>query len=250
MRPGVLSGKVTHHRYKPKVHRFTYKMFWHVIDLSDMKKWSSLSFSHALNRWSLYSIYDRDYVDDKPKPILLKINTFLQRQGVVCCDRVMLVTHPRFLGFSFNSVSFYFCYQNGKIRALISEINNTPWGEKNLYCHPIKDADLCSWSFRFEKAFHISPFVSMDVFYEWHFKLTDDSFQVVMRLQQQSQKLMDVNLFCRWQDYDTLSQSRQWIGQSMKMWLAIYWQAFKLWFKKVPFHEHPKVQVRKKHESK
>lgn len=257
MKTGIAKGTIFHQRLLPKRHQFGYKMHWHLVDLQHVNDWAALSVKHQYNRWAIYGLYDKDYIDSTPASINEKIHTYLTSQGVENCDRVVLMTHPRYLGFSFNSVSFYFCYQfseseTQQLVAVVSEINNTPWGEKQLYCHHVSQlVDENNLTFRFRKQFHISPFVPMDIDYLWTFKLGEQTIAVDMKLFKSQELIMKVTLNTQLEPATSPAWFDFGVGQAFKMWLAIYLQAAKLWFKKIPFHSHPSKVVNKpsKHES-
>ncbi len=243
MKTGILKGQITHARRSPLRHVFRYDMFWHVLDLNAMEKWTGQGRFRRHNRWGLNSIHDTDYVDRANKgSIKNKLEAHLRSEGIEGCDRFYLMTHPRFLGFEFNSVSFYFCYQGDEIKAIVSEINNTPWKEKHLYCHPIADPSQTQWRFTFDKQFHISPFAEMSISYDWQFTLDGQGFGVVMKLIKSQQPIMSVLLNTEWCRSDSSHQKNKFPGQSLKMWLAIYWQAWILWLKRTPIHDHPNTQ--------
>ncbi len=246
LQAGVASGHVIHNRLKPKPHRFKYNMSWCVLDVDQISTWMKRSKLWKHNGWSLFSIKDKDYINAEAKPIGDKVRNFIQQQGHQPFDGcIYLFTHPRFLGYGFNSVNFYFCYQNGGMKYIISEINNTPWGEKKLYFHDCKSAqqgESGDLVFEFSKQFHISPFVAMDIDYSWKFHVTEQFIQVNMELRQKGVNLLNVILDTKITPY--MDNSNQQLPlrhcfQPWKMAVGIYWQAFKLWFKKVPFYSHP-----------
>ncbi|KAK5148185.1 hypothetical protein LTR32_000497 [Rachicladosporium monterosium] len=110
-----------------------------------------------------------------------KLNSYLHSQGVTDRDYAFayLVTAPRFLGYSFNPVSFWYLYDSDtNLKFMILEVNNT-FDERRMYLlkGDAKDADIHdepekplegaaepskqlvftdSWS----KDFHVSPFNS------------------------------------------------------------------------------------------
>ncbi|KAL8989164.1 MAG: hypothetical protein Q9177_001897 [Variospora cf. flavescens] len=103
-----------------------------------------------------------------------KLQAYLKSQGEVATDYpfAYLVTAPRFLGYSFNPVSFWYLYNEEKqLRAMILEVNNT-FDERRMYFLKdtiVKDPDE-SWTViehprsKFKdtwlKDFHVSPFNS------------------------------------------------------------------------------------------
>jgi hypothetical protein len=90
-----------------------------------------------------------------------------------------LVTAPRFFGYSFNPVSFWYIYdENHELKKMILEVNNT-FGERRLYVlhgsSPIKSPTISSSELavleksefakktfvdNWQKDFHVSPFSS------------------------------------------------------------------------------------------
>lgn len=78
---------------------------------------------------------------------------------------VYLVTAPRFLGFSFNPVSFWYLYSDQKqLAAMILEVNNT-FDERRMYFMERKNSpgeqagkELNVFVNSWPKDFHVSPF--------------------------------------------------------------------------------------------
>lgn len=92
--------------------------------------------------------------------------------------RVMILTHLCYYGYNFNPVSFYYIVEkkSNEIAAVVGEVSNTPWTE--MYCYVLHPDSVDRVNtktksrkveYSFPKAFHVSPFMEMDYWYDWTF---------------------------------------------------------------------------------
>ena len=83
-----------------------------------------------------FSIEAKDYLyrSDPKTSLNTKLQTFLRNEGEDPDDYPVayLVTAPRFLGYSFNPVSFWYLYGEEGLKAMILEVNNT-FDERRSY---------------------------------------------------------------------------------------------------------------------
>lgn len=261
---GFLIGNIRHHRHIPKPHLFDYSMYWSLLDL-DLITTNSRQYRFLSNeRWNVFSFRKNDFYSEKKLNNKESISNLIFKQtGQKFNGKILLLSHLRFLGFNFNSVSFYFCInQQGKLEHIVSEITNTPWGERHPYllsCDKSSQRGEC-YIFNFNKEFHISPFVSMEMDYQWLFKIQQDQLRIHMKVMKKSSpenydmnsidqklKVVDVTFTGKHIPLSQRSLNSMIIKypfQPLKMAWRIYWQALKLWLKKTPFYSHPKYSAK------
>ena len=100
--------------------------------------------------------------------------------------------------------------------------------------------------FIFKKEFHISPFMDMDFDYEWKFSEPKEHLKVCMSNIKEGEKTFEANLLMKKKSINSKSLTRALLKYPLITWkvkAAIYYQAFKLWYAKCPFHPHPKNKM-------
>jgi DUF1365 family protein len=170
-----------------------------------------------------------------------------ERTGVRPCGRIRLLTHLRYFGYSFNPVSFYYIFDktDSQIETVIAEITNTPWKERHAYVLRIGDGarpDGQALRFSFDKQFHVSPFMPMDMHYDWCFGAPAAALHVHMANSRAGTIEFDATLRLEREEMTAGSLARALINFPLipiKVIVLIYWQALKLLVKRAPFHTHP-----------
>jgi DUF1365 family protein len=169
-----------------------------------------------------------------------------EKTGFIPDGRICLLTHLRYFGYGFNPVSIYYCYDknNETVEYIVAEVNNTPWGEQHCYVldQSVQTAGLGAKHYKFEKQFHVSPFMEMQVNYEWLFSVPSKRLVVHMKNLKGKEQWFDATLRMESRPIRSTSLARvlvQYPLMTFKVISAIYYQALKLWIKKIPFHTHP-----------
>ena len=248
--PGIYRGWVRHRRYKPKSHDFRYPMAMVMFDLDDLDNIFSKSKYWSLEKKNLISFKKTDYIQSNfnvDKSIKSSIYDVIKKQtGQYFDGSIMLLTHPRYFGFVMNPVSFYFCYNGDNLVHIVSEINNTPWDERFTYVLSAKGTSSRSNSsvfyFEFDKKFHVSPFMPMDMQYRWRFSLQANKVNIHMVLMQHGEKLFDATMQGEHQPFTAQSMRSLPFSYPLQTLLVawrIYWNALILYIKGIKFLTHP-----------
>lgn len=253
-----LEGSIRHRRKTPVSHEFCYHTGMLALDLREWGSVTRISPLFSLERFNWLSLKRADYLEPDKGNLLDAVSDQVEEAtGWRPEGAVQLVTHPRYFGYVFNPVSFYFCYDKGDVpaggaipRVILAQITNTPWKERHTYCleprRPGADSSSASeWRserFEFSKRFHVSPFNPMNQHYRWTFSFRGPELRVHMNVLQDDQKQFDATLVVQRRPLDrkTLHRSlRQFPLEAFKVTAGIYWHALKLKFKGAQFFTHP-----------
>lgn len=163
-------GEVMHRRARPRTHQLRYRVFWLLLDLSEIDRLDRRLKLFSRNRFNLLSVHDRDHGDGSGTALRPQVEALLTRAGVdIGGGPVRLLTMPRVLGHVFNPISLFYCHHpDGRLAAMIYEVTST-FGVRHAYLIPIPAADQAAGriSQSAAKALHVSPFMGMEMDYEF-----------------------------------------------------------------------------------
>ena len=180
----LLDARIFHERLRPKRNRFGYGALYCLLPVGQLaqKRRHGL---FSLNRPNLFSIRSGDYGRPGTPPAQY-IEQLLSDWRLGEADgEVRLMTLPRVLGYVFNPVSFWFCFDKDQgLRAVLAEVNNT-FGERHSYfCfHDDHRVIAPSDTLRARKVFHVSPFIKVEGRYAFRFGIGEGRVAVTIDLE-------------------------------------------------------------------
>ncbi len=250
---GIYEGWVRHRRFRPYPHAFRYPLFLLYLDLAEIPSLLQTSPYWGFERFAPASFFRKDFLGDVQRSLESEVRRFAQEKtGRPAEGPIRLLTHVRYFGYIFNPVHFYYCFdRSGKfLETLILEVMNTPWHERYRYVLACEDSSARGGPLRFRvpKGFHVSPFLGMAMEYVLHFLPPKDRLVIHMDCREEAGTTLDATLSLKRRDLSNANLRHvlwKYPVLTAKVTAAIYWEALKLWWKRVPYYPHPGVDAQR-----
>jgi DUF1365 family protein len=234
---GLFVGTLRHRRFTPVAHAFTYPLFMALLDVDRLPELMRVSRVTSYNRWNWASFHDRDHLGDPARALRDRLAVDATRHGIDLPDgRIFLLTHLRYLGYGFNPVSFFYCFDAAeRLQAVLAEVSNTFGGSHNYWLRP----EPASRTFRAAaaKSLYVSPFMPVDLDYAFAFTPPARRLIAHMETVKAGSVCFDATLSLDRRPWSALEIRRALVrypAMTADVVAGIHWQALKLWWKGVP----------------
>lgn len=253
MSSALYQGVVIHGRVEPKKHHFHYKLFLFWLDLENIEQTCRDIKGLAYNRRGLVQFKREDYLDQPSKPLHVRaLERMNELSDKPLKGKVYFLGQLRTLGFYFSPVNFYYLQgEDGHFTHLLAEVSNTPWDQRHHYLVTLPEKDnphsLNDVISPTEKAFHVSPFNPMDMEYRWQVSQPGEKLNLSIacyKKEETPKKHFVAGIQMRRLALTSRHLKQQLMAipsTAMKTLFGIYWQALKLFIKRMPFYSAPKT---------
>ena len=237
MKTGIMTGTVFHKRYSPVEHEFRYRHGMLLVDIDELDAVCAQSRAVSLERFNWIAFLRQDYL---PSHRILRDEVrhqIKEKTGDAFDGQIYLLAMWRMPGVLMNPIAIFYCQdKEGELSHLVVEVHNTPWGERHVYVltPPFEDP--------VPKAFHVSPFLPMALTYRFEAPEPSDVAALTIRVSSNEAQVFTSGFHFVRGDFGA-SEFRRFIVNfpwaTLSVMRRIYWQAFLLWIKRVPFFRHP-----------
>lgn len=251
----IYTGRIRHRRFAPRPHTFQYSTFMMYLDLDELDEVLGGRLLWSRRRPAPARFKRRHYLGDPSVPLEESVKKLVEeRTGHSPAGPIRFLTHLRYFGYCFNPVSFYYCFapDAARLEAIVAEVTNIPWLERHCYVlvpeAPGAAGDEAGGPgnplrFVTPKRFHVSPFMGMDMRYHWALHMPGDRLMVrIESHEEQGGPLFSASLALARREITSASLASvlvRYPALTAQVVARIYWQAWRLRRKGVPWHDHP-----------
>jgi DUF1365 family protein len=238
---GLFLGLVEHQRNRPRFHKLRYRIFMLAIPLDGGQQVAKAARFLGWNRFNLFSLYERDYGPQGRGSLDDRVKALLKTRGFAADDlHVTMFTMPRVLGYAFNPLTLFFAHDaQGVLQAMIYEVSNT-FGERHHY---VLATDPRAQVVRQNtaKAFHVSPFLPMDLSYRFLLKAGAERLMLAIQDRDAEGVVLSATFNARHEPLTGAALIRQFFSlplMTVKVILGIHWEAVLLFLKGLKIFPH------------
>mgnify|MGYP000126387260 CR=1 FL=1 len=217
---------------------FKYKVFSLLLDLSDLELLNKNLKIFSYNKFNIISFYNKDHGARDGSSIKNWVVDNLRKNNIDTSNiQIKLLCYPRIFGYVFNPLSVFYIYDNkSNLISIMHEVKNT-FGEQHVYIFKVnKNENLVQQICK--KKFHVSPFINMNCVYFFRILKPGNKISVIIDVQDPEDKILYASQDGIKSELNNASLIKSYLKHPLmtfKVIVAIHFEAFKLWIKKIKF---------------
>lgn len=160
-------AEVFHARLRPSGLRFRYRVLALFVDIDRIGQSTGLPF-FSIGRFNLFGFDPADHGPRDGSSLRRYVDGLHGNAGLPPPHQVILTCFPRILGYVFNPIATYACFdKGGQVTSVVYEVRNT-FGEHHTYLSPVRiNAEGQVAAHECDKLFYVSPFMDMATRYRF-----------------------------------------------------------------------------------
>tara|TARA_B100000579_G_scaffold303047_1_gene252952 strand:+ start:1160 stop:1921 length:762 start_codon:yes stop_codon:yes gene_type:complete len=230
----IYKGIVTHRRFKPKRHFFSYKTFSIFFDLDELRELQKKISIFSFNKFNIFSFYNKDHGNRDGSNLKDWVIKNLKKYNInFKVSKIKLLCFPRIFGYVFNPLSIFYCYnENNELKAILYEVKNT-FNEQHTYIFPVKENNKIITQ-SCNKKFYVSPFIEMETAYNFRLAEPKDTLSIFIKQTDSNGMLLSACQIGKKEQISTKKLVQNFFKHPMmtiKIIMAIHFEALMLWKK-------------------
>ncbi len=149
--PALYETRISHARTEPVGHSFTHRSHTWLVDLDELPTYRGRQAPLRL----LAGFRAADHIGDPSRSLRENVDAYLAEQGIdLAGGRIQMLASPRVLGYVFNPISVYWCFDaQAALAAVVLEVHNT-YGQRHAYLVHTDERGRA----KVDKQLYVSPF--------------------------------------------------------------------------------------------
>jgi DUF1365 family protein len=209
--PALYATEIAHTRRAPIVNSFHYRASYWLVDFDRLPRPRGIV--------KYLARFERGDHSD--------VRAFLIERGVVA-ERILMLAMTRTLGYVFNPISVFWCYDAaGESVGVVAEVHNTYGGRHTYFLRPGEHGYS-----EVKKAMYVSPFYPVDGYYHIRVSEPGRSVSVTVALHRGDDEPFVATLEGQRLDASNLNVVKASFAYSaLRVTILIRWQAARLWLR-------------------